>query len=142
MRGFPLHPLQVVLHCHQQSRPLSPMPVAFPLTCTCTYSLEYRHLFFAKKSPSFMAAYATFGYQVGLSILHLNIYKCSHLSVFLNLAFQTIYPTMHYCITLGCTHNARLMLKKSQSQQAVLFTMSQLEGAIPVWSTHLYCECK
>jgi len=87
-----------------------------------------------------MAAYAAFGYQVGLSMLHLNMYECSHLFVFLNLAFQTIYPTTHYCITLGCTRNARLMLKKSQSRQAVLFTMSQ--GAIPVWSTHLYCERK
>jgi len=30
------------------------------------------------------------------------------------------------------------MLKKSQSRQVILFTLSQ--GAIPVWSTHLYCE--
>jgi len=54
------------------------------------------------------------------------------------IAFDTIFPLSHYCMTSGCTRNARLMLKKSQSRQVVLFTLDR--GAVPVWSTHLYCE--
>ena len=53
-------------------------------------------------------------------------------------AFQTIYPTTHYCVNTGCARNQRLMLKKSQSRQVVLFTLSR--GAVPAWATHLYCD--
>lgn len=90
------------------------------------------------QSPSFMSAYATFGHQVGLSMFCLHIKICAFKTARTIPAFQTIYPMTHHCINSGCARSQRLMLKKSQSRQVVLFTLSR--GAVPAWATHLYCE--
>ncbi|KAF8799170.1 hypothetical protein BYT27DRAFT_7228010 [Phlegmacium glaucopus] len=54
-------------------------------------------------------------------------------------AFRSIFPPSHQCMNTSCKRFQRLMLKKAESRQAVLFTMDY--GAIPVWSVHLICEC-
>ena len=50
---------------------------------------------------------------------------------------HSIYPRSHYCKTQDCERSQRIALKKAESRQCVLFTMN---GPIPVWSVHLYCE--
>ena len=58
---------------------------------------------------------------------------------YLSTAFCMIFPPSHLCMNKSCERFQRLMLKKSEARQAVLFTMDR--GPIPVWSIHLYCEC-
>jgi len=52
-------------------------------------------------------------------------------------AYQTLYPRSHFCENRSCDRAGRLALKKAETRQCVLFTMS---GAKPIWSIHLYCE--
>lgn len=51
---------------------------------------------------------------------------------------QTIYPPFHYCQNPDCERASKgLSLKKEETRRAVLFTLDN--GAIPVYSIHLYC---
>jgi hypothetical protein len=53
-------------------------------------------------------------------------------------ASHTLYPPQHTCLNAECTRSGdqKLVLKKAEQRQAVLFTM---DGVFPAWSVHLYC---
>ncbi|KAF8222915.1 hypothetical protein L208DRAFT_1319807, partial [Tricholoma matsutake] len=49
----------------------------------------------------------------------------------------TLYPPQHTCVKADCTwNNQKVVLKKAEQCQAVLFTM---DGVFLTWSVHLYC---
>lgn len=83
--------------------------------------------------------YAKFGHSRGISeylalisVITTLTYCCC------NIAYRMLFPPDHHCKSTSCKRYQRLMLKKSESNQAIFFTMDH--GAIPIFSVHLSCE--
>ncbi|KAJ7587809.1 hypothetical protein C8J56DRAFT_942650, partial [Mycena floridula] len=110
-----------------------PAAIQLFLSDACKMSLELvnetwdilKSLVWAWKTtlPSTIRSFEDFGYKQGL-------------------ALRSLYPPSHLCTTAACSRRANgTLLKKAEQHQAILYTLEQ--GAIPVWSVHLYCdECK
>ncbi|KAF8060185.1 hypothetical protein FPV67DRAFT_1674149 [Lyophyllum atratum] len=55
------------------------------------------------------------------------------------LTSRTLYPPCQTCSNFDCSRNKKgQLLKKAEQRQAVLYTLG--EGALPVYTVHLYCE--
>ena len=82
------------------------------------------------------ALYAKFGHSKGIS-------KYSFITIlnhvhFVSSAYHMLFLPDHHCMNTSCKRYQRLMLKKTESNQAALFTLDH--GAVPIISVHLICE--
>ncbi|KAJ7587636.1 hypothetical protein C8J56DRAFT_786389, partial [Mycena floridula] len=54
-------------------------------------------------------------------------------------AIQSLYPSEGCCANHSCQRfGTGAQLKKAEQRQAILYTLD--DGALPVWSVHLYCD--